>query len=68
MTDKFNWYDLENADIVVQPTLGIAVYISAAGYLVIKQEGVNGEDEAVITINPGDIERFIIAVGNVRGD
>lgn len=67
MTDKFNWHDVDNEDVVIPPALGVAVYMSATGYLVIKQEGVNGEDDAVITINPGDIERLIIAVGNVKG-
>ena len=66
MTDRFNWNDHENEDIAIQPALGIAVYVSDLGYLVVRQEGVNGEDDTVITINPGDIERFAMAVQNAK--
>lgn len=67
MSEQFNWYDHSNADIVVHPTLGIAVYMSDLGYLVITQEGSLGEEDTTITINPGDIERFAMAVQNAKG-
>lgn len=68
MTDRFNWYDLENDDIAIPPTLGIAVYMSDPGYLVIRQEGENGEDDKTITINPRDIELFVLSVKKAAGE
>lgn len=67
MSERFNWYSLDNSDVVIPPAQGVAVYMSDLGYLVIKQEGVNGEDDTTITINPGDIERFVFAVQNAKG-
>ena len=67
MSEQFNWDSQDNSDVVIPPAQGVAVYMSYLGYLVIKQEGVNGEDDTTITINPGDIERFVFAVQNAKG-
>ena len=68
MENIFDWNDQGDVDVVIPTTQGVAVYISEAGYLVIRQQGAMGEDDAVVTINSRDIDRFMIAVGNVKGD
>lgn len=62
MSDKVDWNDAANDAVVVPTTQGIAVYVSDSGYLVVTQEGFNGEDDQTILVHPRDIERFAVAV------
>lgn len=64
MSEDFNWHSLSCDDVVIPPAQAVAVYISDAGYLIIRQEGLNGEGDTIITINPQDMERFALAVQN----
>lgn len=63
MEENFNFYDLDNQDIVIQPTKGVAAYISDFGYLVIRQEGEQQDSE--ILINPEHIEQFVLRINDI---
>ena len=68
MENIFDWNDQGDADVIIPTTQGVAVYITDVGYLVIRQQGAMGEDDSVVMINSRDIDRFMIAVGNIKGD
>jgi hypothetical protein len=57
----FNWNDEEA--VAIPETAAVAVYMSDAGYLVVRQKAdFNEEKDSVVFIHPRDIELFVLAV------
>lgn len=43
-----NWDWSDKSDLVIEPVRAIAVYENQAGQIVIRQEGINGEQDSII--------------------
>jgi hypothetical protein len=59
----FNWNDEEA--VAIPETAAVAVYMSDAGYLIVRQKAdFSEEKDHIVMIHPRDIELFVLAVND----
>jgi hypothetical protein len=58
MSDDFRW-NADNEDVLLPEQLATAIYENAAGGIVIRQEGQQGEDDVYVVIRPEYLMRVI---------
>jgi hypothetical protein len=63
MASNFDWYgDNDKQDIVFPTTQGVAVYANESNDIVIRQQGVMGEDDTIVIVPRAQVDALISAI------